>query len=254
MSNPVLGLQLYTVRDVLAQDFEGTVREVSEMGYDAVELTGTGPFDGAGLKTFLDELGLDAAGMHVGLDILESDLAGSIELAKALDLATLVCPYLPDERRGGRDDWLNTAQILDQMGEECRRQGVKLSYHNHSFEFVEFEGQYALDLLYENTSSENVSSELDTYWIQHGGGDPVEYVEKYGERTVILHLKDMADDEERSFTEVGNGILDWEGIYGAATAAGIQYYCVEQDTCPGDSLESARKSAEYLKSEFGLGS
>jgi sugar phosphate isomerase/epimerase len=247
MSQPVLGLQLFTVREQLAEDFDGTLQQVADMGYEAVELTGTGPHTPAELRKVLDEVGLEPAGMHCGLDKLESDPNAAIETAKALGMNNLVCPYLPDDRRESREDWLDVARSLDEIGQRCREAGLQLSYHNHSFEFVQFDGAYALDMMLENCGAENVHSELDTYWVKHGGADPVDYINKYAGRIDILHLKDMADDEEQSFAEVGSGILNWPAIDGAARAAGIRYYCVEQDRCEGNPMDSARTSAEFVR-------
>ncbi len=110
---------------------------------------------------------------------------------------------------------------------------------------------YALDLLYENTSPESLYAELDTYWVQHGGADPTEYIRKLSGRISILHVKDMADDEERSFAPVGSGILDWPAIHAASQEAGVDYYCVEQDRCQGDSLDCARQSRKFLSGLLG---
>jgi len=252
MEKPVLALQLYTVRQSLAEDFAGTLRRVRQVGYDAVELTGTGPFGGRELGELLDELGLRVAGMHVGIETLRGDLTQAIELARVLQTQNIVCPFLPEELRRTRDDWVAAAHMLDEIGRRCREEGLRLSYHNHSFEFVRFDGQAALDLLFENCSAENVWSELDTYWVKHGGEDPVAYIERYAGRINILHCKDMAADAERSFTEVGRGILDWQAIDEAARRAGVEWYCVEQDVCPADPFESARISAEFMRRELRL--
>ena len=252
MARPVLTLQLFTVRDVLGDDFDATLEKVKEMGYEGVELTGTGPHQPAELKELLGDLGLEPAGIHMPLTELEDNLEECIEVARGVETTNIVCPFLPEERRQSRDDWLELASILDDVGARCREEGLRLSYHNHSFEFVEFDGTYALDLLLGACSEENVASELDTYWVKHGGADPVSYIDKYAGRIEILHAKDMAPGEEQAFTEIGNGILDWEAILEAAERADVDYVCVEQDTCPGDPLESAAASAEYLRSEFGL--
>ena len=252
MGKPVLGLQVYTVRDSLSADFAGTLRRVREVGYDAVELCGTGPYTGAEVKRLCDDLGLRVAGMHVGLDALEHDLSGCIATARDLGMENLVCPGLPEDRRKTRDDWLNSAKALDALGRKCRAQGVYLSYHNHSVEFVRLGGVYALDVLFENSSPQNLCSEIDTYWVKHGGAEPVAYIKKYAGRIKILHCKDMAADKDRSFAEVGNGVLDWQAIHAAALQAGVEWYCVEQDVCPGDPMESARLSAQFMRSKLGL--
>jgi sugar phosphate isomerase/epimerase len=246
MAKPVMALQLYTVRDLLAKDFDGTVRKVKQIGYDAVEMAGGSPHDAPRLKAFLDEVGIRPIGAHVPIEKLETALDDSIAFAKALAMPNLICPYLPDNRRAAREDWVKTAKSLDKAGAACRKAGLRLSYHNHSFEFVKFDGKYALDMLFENCSPQNVLSELDTFWVQHGGEDPVKYIEKYAGRICILHVKDMAGDAARSFTEVGAGILNWPAIHKAALKAGVEYYCVEQDVCPGSSMDSAAKSAKFV--------
>jgi sugar phosphate isomerase/epimerase len=217
------------------------------MGYEGVELTGTGPYQPAELKELLDDLGLEPAGIHMPLTELEDNLEECIEVACGVETTNIVCPFLPEERRQSREDWLELASILDDVGAQCRGEGLRLSYHNHSFEFVQFDGEYALDLMLRNCRADNVYSELDTYWVKHGGAEPVDYINKYAGRISILHLKDMADDEEQSFAEVGSGILDWPAIDAAARAAGVQYYCVEQDRCAGDPMDSARQSAEFVR-------
>jgi len=247
MASIPIALQLYTVRDHLKEDYVGTLKKVKEIGYDIVQPTGDIPYDGPELRRIHDDIGLTAVGPHIGLDALESDLNRWIDFTRAIGSNDLVCPYLPEERRRTRSDWLAVARLLDELGARCKEQGVRLSYHNHSFEFVKFDDEYALDLLYANSSPDHLYAEIDTYWVKHGGEDPAAYVRKYAGRLPLLHVKDMADDEERSFAEIGNGILDWDAIHAASLESGVECYCVEQDRCPGDSLDSARISLEFLK-------
>jgi len=247
MAQIPVALQLYTVRDHLGEDYVGTLRRVKDIGYDVVQLTGFMPFEGPQMREVLDDIGLEVAGMHIGLDELESRLDHWMDYGRAVGTRDLVCPFMPEGRRRSKEGWLEAAAALEALGESCSEQGMRLSYHNHSFEFARFDGQYGLDLLYENTSPEHLYAELDTYWVQHGGEDPVAYIRKYAGRLPILHIKDMADDEQRSFTEIGNGILDWPAIHAASVEAGVECYCVEQDVCRGDSLDSARASLEFMR-------
>lgn len=251
MSDIPVALQLYTVRDALAQDYPGTLEKVKQIGYDVVQLTGQMPYDGPEMARLLDGIGLAVAGIHVGLDALEEKADYWADFARTVGTQDLVVPYLPEELRRTREDWLAMAARLDALGASFGRQGIRLSYHNHNFEFIQFGGVYALDLLYENSSPENLRAEIDTYWVQYGGADPVEYIRKYPGRQPILHLKDMASDEERSFAEIGRGILDWKAITAAAAEAGVEMFCVEQDRCSGDPVESARISRDYLKELLG---
>jgi len=251
MAEPRIALQLYTVRDVLKEDYVGGLKQVKSIGYDAVELSGQMPYEDARMKEILDEIGLQVIGFHVPLDDLEGNLERWVELSSVFGTDNIICPYLPEERRKTKEGWLATASLLDEIGSRCRERGKRLSYHNHSFEFVRLDGQRALDLLYEKTSPQNLYAEIDTYWVKHGGEEPADYVRKYGARIVILHVKDMAEDQERSFTEIGSGILDWPAIHRASLGAGVQWYCVEQDICKMPSMESARRSLEYVSKLVG---
>ena len=130
--------------------------------------------------------------------------------------------------------------------------GFVILYHNHAFEFEDkVDGQYGLDYLFDTIPETDIQAELDTYWVQVGGEDPVAYINKYAGRLPRLHIKDRAPapaDEECPFAEVGHGILDWDGIFAAAPAADVEWYVVEQDRCARSPLESARMSLEYLRS------
>jgi sugar phosphate isomerase/epimerase len=251
MSAPRIALQLFTVREELEEDYTGCLRQVSDLGYSAVQLTGNIPYSATEMRSILDNVGLDVAGMHVALEELEGNLSQWVKFSSTIGTDDLVCPFLPEERRRTREDWLQTAELLDDIGARCRDAGKRLSYHNHSFEFTRLDGAYALDLLYERTSPENLYAELDTYWVAHGGANPTDYIEKYAGRLPMLHLKDMADDEERSFAEVGSGILDWEAIHRTSLEAGVEWYIIEQDVCKQPPMESARESLEYLEELLG---
>jgi sugar phosphate isomerase/epimerase len=249
MSNIPVALQLYTVRERLAKDYPGTLAQVKKIGYNAVQLTGNIPYDGPRMKQLLGDLGLAPAGVHIAPDSLEHELNKWIEFCSVIGTKDLICPYLPEEWRIGESGWLDTAERLNKIGQKCSEAGKRLSYHNHSFEFEKFSGKYALDLLFEQTSEKYLMAELDTYWIKHGGEDPVEYIRKYAGRIPILHLKDMADDKERSFAEIGQGLLNWDEIFKAGAEAGVEWFCVEQDVCRQDPLESARISLEFIRAK-----
>jgi len=251
MAQIPVALQLYTVRQLLAQDYAGTLRAAKDIGYDMVQLTGQVPYGADELKSLLADIGLGVAGIHVEWTQLRDNLDHWIEFAKVIGTDDLVWPYIEPQHRQTSEDWLKIIDMLNSIGERCKQAGMRLSYHNHSFEFETIDGQFILDAIYDRIPADVLYAELDTYWIQHGGADPVDYIRKYSGRMPILHLKDMADNEKRSFAEVGNGILDWPAIHAAAIEAGVEFYAVEQDTCPGDPLESARMSREYVAKLVG---
>jgi sugar phosphate isomerase/epimerase len=246
MSTIPVALQLYTVRDLTQRDFAGTVREVAKLGYAGVELAGTGGLAASDLKELLAETGLKVAGSHIGLDVLEGNLSGAIELNLEIGNRWIVCPYLPEDRRKSEADWRAIADFFNKIGAECKQHGVQFCYHNHAFEFEKVDDQYALDLLYGNTDPDLVKAELDTYWVLYGGADPAGYLRRLSGRCPLVHLKDM-EEGDRSFAEVGTGVLPLDAIVDAAKAGGTHWLIVEQDVCKRPTLESARISIENLK-------
>ncbi len=247
MSKIPVALQFYTVRNDMDRDFEGTLRKVAGIGYAGVEFAGFKEWKASELKSLIADLNLLPAGAHIPIDRLEKELGAVIEFNLELGNPYIVCPWIPQERRKDKSDWLALARLFNFIGEECQRSGLTFAYHNHSFEFVKFGDTYALDLLFGATNPDFVKAEPDTYWLKHGGVDPAEYLSRYAGRCPLIHLKDMADDEKRSFAEIGRGILDWRGIFEAAESGGAEWYIVEQDTCPGPPIESARLSFQNLK-------
>ncbi len=249
MSKIPVALQLYTVRDMTEKDFVGTGKQVAEMGYAGVEMAGnTGGMSPADLKVFLGDLGLALAGSHVGIDQLEDNLESVIEDNITLGNPWIVCPYMPDDRRADADGWRKVAGALSEVGAKVKAAGLQLCYHNHSFEYEKFDGVSGFDIFYGAVDSDLVKAELDCYWVQHGGEDPAATVTAFAGRVPLVHLKDMTADAEPTFTEVGNGILDFQAIFAASGDAGVEWYIVEQDTCAGPSLESARTSIDNLRS------
>ncbi|GMA59778.1 sugar phosphate isomerase/epimerase [Alicyclobacillus fastidiosus] len=241
-----IAVQLYTLRELLEQDFAGTLRKVAGAGYQAVELHTYGGLTPQALRSLLDELGFQAVSAHVALARIENELDVVIEEAKTIGFGYIVCPWLPPERRQTKEDFEALTAVLAQASKKVAEAGLVLAYHNHDFEFERFDGMFVLDLLYANTDPSLVQAELDLYWIHRAGQDPVEYVNKYAGRLDLLHMKDASKDDG-SFAEVGQGVLDWEKIIPSAKDAGVKWYIVEQDVCKGDPLESIQTSLAFLK-------
>jgi sugar phosphate isomerase/epimerase len=182
---------------------------------------------------------------------MEKDLQPKIDLALEVGIERIGIPAVDSRRRGSAEGWKAVAKIADAAGALCLKNGLELIYHNHSFEFAKFDGQYGLDIFYGNTDPALVKAELDVYWLQHGGVVPAEYVRKYAGRLAIVHVKDMEDDADRSFAEVGEGILDWPAILDAASESPCMWLLVEQDECKRPCMESARISYTNLKRMLG---
>lgn len=238
-------LQLYTVRDHMAKDPRGTLEQVKKAGYDCVELAGTAGMTPADFSKVLADVGLRPISCHAGLDEMAKNVPGVIEMCRTLDIKFVVVPHASAETK---EKVLENARIMDAAGAELRKAGIRLCYHNHAHEFVRFDGVYALDLLYQSTRPENLAAQLDTFWIKYGKADPVEVIKKYAGRCPLLHVKDMAPEGVKPiFADLGRGTMDWKPIFDAAKAAGVQWYIVEQDECPSDSIESARIAAGFMR-------
>jgi sugar phosphate isomerase/epimerase len=241
-----VALQMYTLREQAAEDFAGTLRQVAEMGHAGVEFAGYGGLSAVRMKALLEELGLKPAGSHISLGLLETELGSAIDYSLGIGNPYVVCPWLAQDRWQDAAALHTTAESLNRIGAACRQQGLQLCYHNHAFEFESIGDRRILDILYGETDPELVRAEVDTYWVQFAGLDPVELIGRWSERVTLVHLKDM-DPEDRAFAEVGEGTLDWMAIFAASEEVGAEWYTVEQDRCKRHPLESARLSLDNLR-------
>ena len=247
MASLPYALQLYTVRDHMEKDPRGTLKKVKAAGYDFVEVAGTAGLSTEEFRAALDEAGLTPVSAHVGIEQVQKNVDGVISMCRTLGIKFAVVPWASAETK---DKVLENARILDAAGAALRAAGIRLCYHNHAHEFTQFDGVYALDLLYSSTSPQNLAAQLDTFWVAYGKADPVAVIKKYAQRCPLLHIKDMAPEGTKPiFANLGQGTMNWKPIFDAARAAGVEWYIVEQDECPGDSLESARIGADFMKKQ-----
>ena len=246
MTPDQIALQLYTVRQHTGQDFVGTLRQVAEMGYRAVELAGLGGLPASEVRAALDELGLRAMGAHVPFARFESDLDGVVAEMQALGCEYAIVPSMPQDRRDDRGRALEAAELFNHWGERCRAAGLRFGYHNHAFEFAPLDGGTLFDLLVANTDPSLVALELDLFWAHDAGVDPVALLGQLGGRVPLVHVKDREAGDERADAPVGDGILPWDRLLEASAAAGAQWYIVEQDH-PKNPLDDVRRSLQYLE-------
>ncbi len=247
MANVPVALQLYTVREDAARDFGGTLDQVAAIGYTAVELAGYGPLSPQEFRAKLDALGMTVAGSHIALTRLENELPAVIEECRTLGCPTLVCPFLPPERRT-EDAFRAVAAALNRIGAMAHAEGFGLCYHNHAFEFeTTIDGVTAFEWLAANTDPALVQLELDAFWAQKAGHDPAALLERYAGRIPLVHLKDMTADAEATFAPVGTGSVNFAPLFAAAERGGVRWYIVEQDRAVGSAIEAARTSFENLK-------
>ncbi|WP_172194761.1 sugar phosphate isomerase/epimerase family protein [Saccharibacillus qingshengii] len=242
-----VGLQLYTVREEMEQDFRGTLEKVAALGYKGVEFHTFFGRSAEEVKSILDELGLEALGTHTSYAQLLEHLDSEIAYNKQIGNDTLIVPYLQEEDRVWNEVFANLAKL----GSRAREQGAVLAYHNHDFEMTEeVNGKPVFDAMYEAVSAEDLQVEMDTCWVHYGGYDPVEYIGRYQGRLPIIHLKDMTRDADgKAITaELGVGEVNLKAIADAAIEAGVEWIVVEQDYCAGGKpLESIATSMEWVK-------
>lgn len=245
-----LGVQLYTIRNFMKtpEDVRESFRKLKALGYEQGQTAGCAiPYEEYG--RIAKEENFEIVGTHDNFQMMVEDFDQSAQNHKALGTSLMGIGGFRPESIADVDDFIAKANIV---GEKAAKLGGKFTYHNHSHEFIRFEdGSNTLDRLAAGLNPETTSFVLDTYWIQHGGGDVRKWIEKLSGRIDILHLKDMGRNQDGPFiTEIGQGNLYWEGILEAAEKAGVRYYVVEQDHCPGDPFESLKISSEYIHKHF----
>lgn len=245
MSTIPYALQLYTVRNHLERNPASTLRKVRGAGYRHVELAGTAGLEPVLFKKLIQDAGLKIISAHVPYEQVVGDPKRSLEFARLFGVNFVVVPIIDSGLTPDRQGWIDCGRALASAGAALRKSGVRLLYHNHGHDFTLLGDDYPIDLLAGEAAPEDLGLELDTYWIKHAGLEPVATLERYAGRCPLLHIKDMAA-KSRAFAEIGRGVLKWPEIFEKATAAGVEWFIVEQDTCAGDSIESARTSALYL--------
>ena len=268
MTLPV-AVQVYSVRDDAKADLYATLTKIKEMGYDGVEFAGLYNYTGDEVRAMLDEIGLVAVSAHVPFADMRKDPKGTLETYAKIGCKYIAVPYLVEADRPGIGDFDKTVADVEMIGKAAKELGIQLLYHNHDFEFVKIDGEYALDYMYRVISPYYLATELDTCWVNVGGENPADYIMKYAGRAPIVHLKDfvgqksdnmyelIGDDKAKAEAKntfglryVGQGKQDFPAIIKAAEESGSEWLIVEQDSPSPDMtpLECAQKSREYLKS------
>lgn len=240
-----LGVQLYTVRDLLRRNFEDTLHRVRAIGYREVEFAGYAGKTPEQVRQALRDAELDAPANHVGLETLEGDQAArSFDAARTVGHRWLVVAWMPVEWRRTLDDWRRIADRFNRVGESARAAGLRFAYHNHDFEFRPLEGRIPFELLCEGTDPRVVEIEVDLFWMTHGGADPLAFFERWPGRVPMVHVKDRTTDGR--MVDVGAGAIDWRRLFAARRPAGIRHFFVEHDE-PADPFDSIRTSYAYLR-------
>ncbi|SDX44416.1 sugar phosphate isomerase/epimerase [Paenibacillus sp. CF384] len=246
-----IAAQLYTLRDYCktAEDLDAALKRVKAIGYDAVQVSGIGPIAPDEVKRICDSHGLAICATHVPTNRLLNDLDALIAEHQAWGCQYIGIGSIPPEYRNDKAGYTAFGDIMNEIGDRLADAGLELIYHNHKFEFEKFEGKTGMDWLLnaKDSPSGAFSFELDTYWVQAGGADPVSWIMKVADMKVV-HLKDMAIvNDQQVFAAIGEGNLNWPAIIEACRETGVEWYVVEQDVCPGDPFESLEISYRALQ-------
>ncbi len=241
-----IALQLYTVRDRAAQDFVGMLRQVSEIGYRAVELAGFGGLAVGDLRNTLDQYGLRALGAHVQFAQFETRAEAACAELRALGCDYAIVPSLPPEYRTDEVLLRQAAASFNRWGQIAQDAGLRFAYHNHAFEFAPLSSGTAYDIIVGETDPALVALEVDLFWAYYGGVDPVALTRRLGDRAQLLHFKDMAPGEARDDAPVGAGIMPWDELLTVGKEVNAAWYIVEQDN-PKDSMDDVRTSLRNLE-------
>ena len=245
MAKIPIGLQLYSIREDCKRDLSGALSGVAKMGYEGVEFAGYYDREAKELRKMLDELGLKCCGTHIRLDSFLGDaLKSTVEFNLELGNKYLVLPSLPKDRREPLSAWFETAGLVNEIAEKLKPHGMRVGYHNHTFEFKEMEGGVPWDVFFENTAPE-VIMQLDTGNALEGGADPVEVLKKRPGRATTIHLKEYSARNDKAL--VGEGEVKWGEIFAVCEREGTEWYIVEQESYAYPPLECAEKCLENLR-------
>jgi sugar phosphate isomerase/epimerase len=254
-----VGVQLYTVRDLMKQDFDGTLAKIAALGYKEVEFAGYFERTPAQVRDALKKNGLTAPSTHVDYISLRDKLPAVLETAKTVGHEYVVNPWLDESLRKEPDIWKKVADTLNKAGDAAHKADIQIAYHNHHFEFAPVDGKLPLDFLLETCDPKLVKIEMDLCWTTVAGKDPVAYFKRFPGRFPLVHVKGLKKAPEAGptaaipavlpdITEVGSGgdTIDWKRIFTHSKEAGIKHYFVEHDV-PKMPLESLKASYDYVK-------
>lgn len=241
-----IGVQLYTVRDLMKASVEKTLADVAAIGYQEVEFAGYFERPPRSIKQLLDRNGLQAPSAHIGIDLLRGPWNRTLEDSAEMGHKYLVVAWLDAKDRNSLDALKKTADLFNRAADDAKRYKIKLAYHNHDFEFTQVEGRRMYDVLLEETDPKLVQMEMDLYWIIKGGGVPEQYFARWPERFPMVHVKDGGPAPEYAMTEVGKGVIKWGEIFARRKQAGIKHFFVEHDN-PKNPLQSIATSYRYLR-------
>lgn len=241
-----IGLQLYSLRELTAKDFRGTLKMVAKTGFGAVEFAGYGNIPSREMKMLLADLGLKPVGSHIGIEALQAGLHRELDYCSELGCGFVIVPWAPDQYRTDATAWRRLADELCKYAEATKACGMRFAYHNHAVEFEKVDGRPGLEFLLD-AGAGLLEAEVDTYWVEYAGADPAAVIRGFKGRCPLVHMKDMARTETRGDCEIGEGLLDWPQIKQACQDARVEAYVVEQEEFDKPHVESLQITIRNLR-------
>jgi sugar phosphate isomerase/epimerase len=263
-----IGLQLYSVREMMAKDYEGTLKQIGALGYQEVETAGYFDHSSEQVKSAMSAAGLKCVSAHYPYASLNKDFDKIVAFNKEIGVQYIICAFpgikdpsrLKDQSYRTQitsftlEDYRWNADQFNKFGEKLKAAGMKFGYHNHTMEFAKQDGVVPFDEMVRLTDPALVTFEMDCGWVIVGGANPVDYLHRYPSRISMLHVKDFKHIEKPASTlepppaaELGRGTLDYRPVFEAAKKANIKHYFVEQEEFNLPPMESLKIDADYMK-------
>ncbi|MDF2988633.1 MAG: xylose isomerase [Eubacterium sp.] len=250
MDNNLIAAQLFTLRDYLTtpEGIRDSFEKLKETGFKAIQVSGMGRLDPMLLRDLSEKLDLKICATHIPFDRIKNETAAVIEEHKIMDCGYVGIGSMPEEYARTREGYSRFARDASILGKKLSANGLKLIYHNHDFEFKKFDLITGLDILINESTPDCLGFEIDTYWVQAGGGSPVQWLKKVAGRIDVVHFKDMAHvDGKQEMAAVGEGNLDWLSIIQVCRENKVKWYAIEQDVCPRNPFDCLSSSLNYLQ-------
>jgi len=247
-----LGLQLYTLRDVIMKDVKGTLDAVASWGYTEVETYGYGKGKLFGMPvaefgSHLKGLGVNVVSGHYGIDLLSNNWDKACADAQSMGQKYVVVPWVDQKYYSSLDELKRTCEAINKAALVAKKYKLRMGYHNHAFEFEPVEGKVMYDVMLDELDPKLVGMEMDIYWVIRANHDPLAYFEKYPNRFELWHIKDMDKTNRDNNADVGTGSIDFVKLLAKGNQAGLKNFFVEQETYPDNPMLSTENCAKYMK-------
>lgn len=243
-----LGVQLYTIREYMQtkEEIAESFSKLKGLGYTEIQTAGM-TIEAEEFLNLAKKNDLKIIGTHSDYDRIINDTDKIIEEHKLFGTTNVGTGGMGASYRKSAETIKDYIKEVNNVAEKLSKHGMKFTYHNHSFEFKKYDGKRMFDMLIEGFDKDNVSFVFDTYWVQHGGGDIIDWMERLAGRIDILHLKDMGvNDEGPFYAEILEGNINFDKVMKTAKDIGVSHFVVEQDVCPGNPFDSLKLSAENI--------